>query len=155
METIKMKVKEGFTLVDLKTYKKYKHLPWRIRRGRVVADVYLHRLIIGEGGYKKKEVDHINRDPLDNRIENLRFCTHRQNCINKIYKIEKQFRGVFWEKRCKKWYAQLIDFGEKFRGPLRSDPVEAANDYNNLAVRHHREFAVLNVINSGPKKMNL
>lgn len=32
---------------------------------------------------EQKEVDHINRDPFDNRIENLRWCTRSENNKNR------------------------------------------------------------------------
>ena len=52
-------------------------------------------------------IDHINGDPSDNRIENLRKATHRQNLSNR--------RGVkgysFYEKR-QKWQARIISNGK-------------------------------------------
>ena len=42
-----------------------------------------HRLIwLYNYGYLPKEIDHINGSGKDNRIENLRSCTHSQNIMH-------------------------------------------------------------------------
>lgn len=47
--------------------------------------IYLHRFILD--AKKDQEIDHINRNGLDNRRSNLRFCTSFQNKLNQ--KIRK------------------------------------------------------------------
>lgn len=42
---------------------------------------YLHRLILQPS--KKLQVDHINHNPLDNRVRNLRECSAKQNSLAK------------------------------------------------------------------------
>lgn len=46
--------------------------------------VSLHRYIwlLHTGDWPKQEIDHINRDPLDNRVENLRDVSRSQNNKN-------------------------------------------------------------------------
>ena len=61
-------------------------------------------------GYLPKQIDHINRDRLDNRIENLRAATNSQNQHNKSIPKNNTsgIQGVTWNKRAKKWYVQLM-----------------------------------------------
>ena len=40
--------------------------------------LYMHHYVMGEP-LAGREIDHINGNGLDNRKENLRFCSHRQN----------------------------------------------------------------------------
>ena len=50
---------------------------------------------------KTNEIDHININSLDNRIENLRILTHHQNSLN------RRAKGYSWNKRQQKWVARI------------------------------------------------
>ena len=56
-----------------------------------------------------KCLDHINRNPLDNFISNLREVTTSENMHNcNLHKNNKSGHcGVYWNERIKRWNAQL------------------------------------------------
>jgi HNH endonuclease len=84
--------------------------PVRTERGKP-GNVYMHREIMGLTPGDGKEVDHINRDKLDNRRENLRVVSRAQNVDNcgskheRVNPAEKvsAFRGVSWHAQKGKW----------------------------------------------------
>ena len=51
------------------------------------------------------DTDHINKDPSDNRIANLRDISHSHNIVNQTNRGE--FRGTSFHKKGKKWTAQI------------------------------------------------
>jgi hypothetical protein len=66
----------------------------------------LHREVFGLADDDPREVDHINRDKLDNRRSNLRVGTHALNCQNVAgHAGSSMFRGVCWHRRAQKWHA--------------------------------------------------
>lgn len=58
---------------------------------------------------KGVQVDHVNRDGLDNRRENLRLCTQTQNLANRgrFSNNTSGFKGVSWYAKTRKWKAQI------------------------------------------------
>ena len=63
-----------------------------------------HRLImLAFVGDSDQEVDHINRIKTDNRFENLRYCTRRENGLNRDY--VDNAKGYYWHYT--KWLARI------------------------------------------------
>lgn len=116
-------------------------------RGRPVT-LHSHVIPICQKGMHR---DHINGDKLDNRRENLRVVTVRQNVINckpkkKFADIHSSFKGVSWHKRGRKWMAYIkVNRFRHYLG-LFSDEREAAIAYNDAAVVHFGEYARLNPV---------
>jgi hypothetical protein len=112
---------------------------------------YMHREIFGAD--LGVEVDHWNRNGLDNQRENLRSCTHSENQSNSWKRpgLSSRFRGVSWRRDCRKWQVH-IRLGPKTRqGRARSvclglfvDEGSAAHAYDVAARGAFREFASLN-----------
>lgn len=67
--------------------------------------VFMHRLLLGCTPGDGIEVDHKNFDCLDNRRDNLRCVTKRENRQNVRGHGTSKHRGVYWDKRNKKWMA--------------------------------------------------
>ena len=99
----------------------------------------MHQLFLPEA----KQIDHINRDGLDNRRINLRMCTPTQNQHNRgpMQGSSSKYKGVAWHKRRGKWQA-YIKIGDKIRHlGVFTDELAAARAYDIAARQHFGEFA--------------
>lgn len=77
---------------------------------------YLHRLIyLWHHGYMPKTVDHIDGNPGNNKIENLRACTQSQNLCNKTKQINNSsgHKNVYWANHHQRWIATVNYKGKK------------------------------------------
>lgn len=107
--------------------------------------LYLHRMILGLEIGDRRQVDHINGNPLDNRRANLRLCNARQNGQN-IQRVfgASRFKGVSWDITHKRWTAACWGNGKRlFKRTFRSE-IEAAKAYDSAAILHFGEFACTN-----------
>jgi len=88
-------------------------------------------------------VDHINRNPVDDRIENLREATGSQNNANsRMPKTNTSgFKGVTWHKESKKWVGQIKKDGKMHYLGLFADPKKAHEAYCSAAKTLFGEFA--------------
>ena len=106
--------------------------------------IKMHRQIMGfpEGKY----IDHINRDGLDNRRENLRLCTNSQNMKNCL-KYSTNTSGmncVYWVGERDKWRARICKDGRRIHLGYFDDKEEAGRAVDKKAIELFGEFAVLN-----------
>ena len=137
-------------MVDPADYEWLRQYTWyaECNRGGSYACTYcrgkrcpMHRMLMNTPA--GLEVDHKNRNGLDNHRVNLRNCTHAQNCSNRRSPGGvSQFRGV--TPRSKKWEAWIGSNGRVQSLGCFSDPVEAARVRDRKAIELHGEFAYLN-----------
>jgi hypothetical protein len=86
-------------------------------------------------GIWPEEIDHINGNGTDNRITNLRECTHQQNGRNTKLRIDNTSgkKGVYFDKKNRKYRAYIgINGKNRFIGS-RFDTVEEAIAARNKA----------------------
>jgi len=103
-----------------------------------------HRLFL-DGNFK---YDHINRNRLDYRKENLRPCNKSQNMANS--KISKRnssgYKGVSFDPSRNNWRAVICKRGKYITIGRYNTKEEAAEAYNLKAKELFGKFANLNVI---------
>lgn len=108
----------------------------------------VHRFVMMAGD-TPLYVDHINRDPLDNRKVNLRFATPSQNSMNR--KPKNKYKGVNLrkDKKGKPWQAQCRDPVSKkvLHLGYYSTPEEAAKAYNQYILKSRNpQYCYLNEV---------
>jgi hypothetical protein len=93
-----------------------------------------------------KVVDHINRNPLDNRKANLRIITRSQNMMNKTSQSSSssKYIGVSFDKNRNKWVAQIAYQGKhKFLGRFNNE-IDAAKARDAGTLKYFKEYGNLN-----------
>lgn len=146
--------KNQYTVIDEEDFEKVSQYNWYFQSFGYAArkvggfkkqkTVLLHRFIMD--AKQGEEIDHINGDKLDNRKENLRFCTHRQNAVNqRIYSTNTSgFRGVYAVG--KKWAAQIYRYNKAiYLGSFETKEL-AAKARDEAARKEFGDFARLNFI---------
>ena len=140
---------KGKVKIDADDYDTVKGLKWCIGNHgyaeNVKTKMLLHRLVmrISKDGH---EVDHINRNKLDNRKSNLRLVDRTRNLVNSGLRRNNTtgFKGVCWSKNAKKYFVQLSKHNKKVYTGYFIDKVEAAKKYDQKAKEFYGDYAVTN-----------
>lgn len=89
-------------------------------------------------------IDHINSRPLDNRINNLRPCTQKENNQNKASIGKYGYKGVAKGYKTWKYQAKICVDGVTKDLGLYPTAREAAQIYDVAATKYFGEFARTN-----------
>lgn len=133
-------------LIDLDSVPLIKEFRWYYQSRYIMTrinmkTVFLHYMIL-----PRKEgflMDHKNRNTLDNRKENFRYATHRQNSWNRLPK-NGSTKGVYYSKREQKWKARVVINGKRTLIGSYDTKEESISAYDNIAITTQGEFAATN-----------
>lgn len=146
-----------FATVDNEDYERLSKHKWHLLKcptgsyaqrnipagGRKQKKVQMHRVIMQAPD--DMQVDHIDRDGLNNQRNNMRLCTHAQNQRNRRTQANfSGYKGVNWNNKSKKWQVYIsVNDKAVFLGSFFC-PIKAAVAYDKAAIRYSGEFARLN-----------
>lgn len=116
---------------------------------RIDGRLYLgHHLVwLAEHGRIPREIDHIDGNPSNNRIENLRECTRAENQRNVRRHRDNTsgYKGVYEQSRGKaRWFAKVMQNGKQRHLGTFSTREEAARAYDAAACEIYGRFAKIN-----------
>ena len=118
----------------------YRHVSWMGKIHKV------HRLIfLLEHGYLPQEVDHINMNRADNRIENLRGANRSENQCNRkaLANNTSGYPGVSWHKKSKAWLVRVMKHGKTHLVGYFKDLELAGLVAEEARAKYHGEYAYM------------
>ena len=123
------KAKKGTKAGYISPLDRYKQVTVYKRKYKLHRLIYVyHHNIIPE----PMQIDHIDGNRLNNRIENLRMVTYQENCWNK-----KATKGYFYCKRTDKYRVQIAVNNTKIEIGRFKTPKEARKAYLEAKKIHH------------------
>ena len=146
----------GYTiLVDSHLVEELSKYNWLVNKlgyaqtktGTKQVTTYIHKLVAKLENFPEfKEIDHIDRNKLNNQASNLRPATRSQNMANRSKRsgYSSSYKGVSYDRFTSKWRAQLKVNNKHVLAKRFATEIEAAKAYDKAAFEAWGEFATLN-----------
>lgn len=119
---------------------KVSYLIIRISLNGKIKDYKVHRLAIlyTDGDSPPEQVDHIDGDGLNNRRNNLREVTAKENHKNMPMRSDNTSgcTGVYWYKASQKWHVQININGKQIHGGYFINKDDAKARRKELEIEH-------------------
>jgi hypothetical protein len=142
-----------FAIVDAEDYGRLNQYKWHVSKSHKSEyavrcqgrkHISMHRLLLNAPPHLL--VDHRDCNGLNNRKANLRLCTHQENVHNQRPRKggSSRFKGVFWNKKEKKYVARIRINGKRYSLGYFHDEIEAAVTYDIKAMELFGDFAYFN-----------
>lgn len=146
----------GDILVDdefkyiLKKYKWYSKKEGHLRAKIDGKFIYLHHFILNT----TELVDHIDRNPLNNKKCNLRLATKSQNAMNSKIRIDNKtgIKGVSYNKEKRKYEGYITINQKRIKLGYFKELKEAALKRADAEIKYFKEFANYDLINNIKEK---
>jgi len=96
------------------------------------------------------QIDHIDQNKQNNKVENLRLATRASNCHNRQIcksiknKMTSKYKGVYWHKPRNRWKARIVFKRKAIELGRFKNEIDAAKAYDKAAKELFKAFAVLN-----------
>ena len=101
--------KYGYVCYDVLLYNDTQKLGFHKKIHRLVAEAFI------PNPDNRTEIDHIDRDPANNKVDNLRWATRSENCLNTKIRSDNTSgeKNVYFCKQKNKWTIRYMYIGEE------------------------------------------
>lgn len=108
------------------------------------ANYLAHRIawLLHFGNLPETEIDHIDGDPSNNRISNLRVASREQNAMNRAKQSNNKsgYKGVRFLHKLGKWVAEISANKSHYHLGLYDSAEDASDAYTKAAHELHGDF---------------
>lgn len=136
-------------IIDIEDVEKVKKYKWYrskgYARGRTERGLrYMHHVVLNREPSRVFDIDHKDRNKLNNCKSNLRVCKHEVNCWNTIKPKNNTSGYIGVSQHGRKWLATIGIKSKQVHLGLFKTKEKAAKAYNEAVVKNRDEFASLN-----------
>jgi AP2 domain len=112
-----------------------RQIVWNGRKRKI----RLHRFLLGLPPGRIPEVDHLNRNTMDNRRQNIHPISASENSQNRKKRADNNhtYKGVTFSKRRNCWVAQIRANGKTICSSGHATEIDAARAYDVLSNQYH------------------